>query len=73
MAAFCAEGRPTRFDGRRMHWVEPYFGDSFSVVMYFVQGPGTLSQSRQMLAEGRGGVFSILLLFVNFGKFLLHT
>ena len=41
VAAFCTNGRPTRLDGRRVHWVEPYSGERFSVILYSVNGPGT--------------------------------
>ena len=42
MLAFDARGRPTRLDGRRVHWVAPHTGgERFSLIMYAVKGTGT--------------------------------
>ncbi len=39
VVAVNANGRPTRLDGRRVHWFEPYSGERFSVIPYSVKGP----------------------------------
>ena len=34
VVAFETKGRPTKLDGRRVHWVEPYQGERFSLLMF---------------------------------------
>jgi len=42
VAAFDTHGRPTRLDGRRVHWVAPHTGgDRYSLIMYAVKGEPT--------------------------------
>ena len=41
IASFDTHGRPTRVDGRRPHWVSPYEGTRFSVILYTVLGEQT--------------------------------
>ena len=42
VVAFDTRGRPTRLDGRRVHWVAPHTGgDRYSLIMYAVKGEPT--------------------------------
>ena len=41
IVAYDTRGRLTRLDGRRVHWVEDYAGERFSLVVFTVTGPGT--------------------------------
>ena len=41
LASFDTRGRPTRVDGRRPHWVPPYEGSRFSIILYSVLGEQT--------------------------------
>jgi hypothetical protein len=38
LASYDTRGRPTKVDGRRVHWVEDYHGDRFSLILYNVTG-----------------------------------
>ena len=39
--AYDTRGRLTRLDGRRVHWVEDYEGERFSLITFTVVGVGT--------------------------------
>ena len=42
VVAFDTRGRPTRLDGRRVHWVLPHTGGArYSLIMYAVKGEAT--------------------------------
>ena len=40
-AAYDTRGRVTMLGGRRVHWVEDYKGERFSLIVFTVVGPGT--------------------------------
>ena len=41
IVAYDTRGRLTRLDGRRVHWVQTYTGERFSLIVFDVVGPGT--------------------------------
>ena len=41
IVAYDTRGRLTRLDGRRVHWVQTYTGERFSLIVFDVLGPGT--------------------------------
>ena len=41
IVAYETRGRLTRLDGRRVHWVEDYTEERFSLIVFSVVGPGT--------------------------------
>lgn len=41
IVAYDTRGRLTRLDGRRVHWVQTYAGERFSLIVFDVLGPGT--------------------------------
>ena len=56
-AAYDALGRLTRLDGRRVHWVEDYAGQRFSLAAFSALGPGTPLSGTTKASEHDGEIF----------------
>ena len=47
LLAHRAQRRPVVFDGHRPHWVQPYKGTRYSVILYTVRPRGSSEQALQ--------------------------
>ena len=57
IVAYDTRGRLTRLDGRRVHWVEDYTGERFSLIVFNVVGPGTPITDSTNASEHDGDPF----------------
>ena len=58
IVAYDARGRLTRLDGRRVHWVQTYAGERFSLIVFDVVGPGTPVSDETNANKDEGETFS---------------
>ena len=57
IVAYDTRGRLTRLDGRRVHWVQTYTGERFSLIVFDVLGPGSPVSDTTNAREHRDETF----------------